>query len=230
PILRIMGRLSRFTFAKASFQHRGVSGPKGTCSKESFERADTYQARPQDIFVATQMKCGTTWMQQVVYEVLRRGNGDLVETGAAMYGISPWLEARKSVPIDQAPLIGTERPSRIIKTHLPADLCPRSAESKYIYVVRHPVSCFASWIDFLATNTGPFMPGLGAVEEWFCSDQLMWWGTWPKHVTGWWEFSRGSSNVLFLSFEEMKKDLPGVVRRVASFLGVKPLTEGELAR
>src|SRR5262245_53111705 len=67
PILRVMGRLSRFTFAKASFQHRGISGPRGTCSKESFERADQYQARPEDIFVATQMKCGTTWMQQVVY-------------------------------------------------------------------------------------------------------------------------------------------------------------------
>jgi hypothetical protein len=74
------------------------------------------------------------------------------------------------------------------------------------------------------------MPGLDAVEEWFCSEQLMWWGTWPKHVKSWWDLSRRSENVLFLSFEEMKKDLPGVVRQVASFLGVKPLSDAELAR
>ena len=31
-------------------------------------------------------------MQNVVYEVLKRGKGDLVETGGAMYAIAPWIE------------------------------------------------------------------------------------------------------------------------------------------
>jgi aryl sulfotransferase len=228
PILRLIGRFSSFTFQKASFQHRGVSGPKGTCNVESFRRADEYEVRSGDVFVVTQMKCGTTWMQHVVYEILHRGKGDLVESGTALYAVSPWLEALKSVPIDEAPLLGTERPSRVIKTHLPASLCPFSPEGRYVYVARHPVSCFASCADFIATNVGAMAPDLGVVEEWFCSEELMWWGTWPAHVKGWWEISQANDNVLFLHFEDMKRDLPGIVRQVASFLDVTPLTDAEV--
>jgi hypothetical protein len=70
------------------------------------------------------MRSGTTWMQHIVYQVLHRGNGDLVETGRELYAVSPLLEGRRSVPIEQAPLLGAERPSQIIKTHLPAGSAP----------------------------------------------------------------------------------------------------------
>lgn len=229
PILRLVTR-TKFTFDKGSFHHSGIAGPKGTCSPESFAKADSYTPRPDDIFVVTQMKCGTTWMQHIVYEVLMRGNGDIVESGRTLYALSPWLEALKSVSIEDAPLIGEERPSRIIKTHLPARVCPFSPAAKYIYVARHPVSCFASCVDFVATNIGAAAPPLSAVEEWFCGADLMWWGTWADHVKGWWDRAQAGSNVLFLFFEDMKRDLAGTVRSVATFLGVRELTPDEIAR
>lgn len=230
PVLLLIGRTSKFTFEKASFRHRGIAGPRGTCGEDSFARADGYEAKPQDVFVVTQMKCGTTWMQHVVYEVLNRGGGDIVDSGRTLYAISPWIEARKSVPVEEAPLVGTERPSRIIKTHLPVQLCPWSPDSKYIYVARHPVSCFASCVDFVATNIGTLAPELPVVESWFRSPDLMWWGTWTDHVKGWWARSREADNVLFVHFEDMKSDLAGVVREVAAFLGVAPLTDAEMAQ
>ncbi len=229
PILRLMSRSSNFTFQKASFRYRGIAGPMGSCNPGSFASADRYQVQPEDVFVVTQMKCGTTWMQHVVYEVLNRGQGTLVESGTALYAVSPWLEGIKSVPVEQAPLIGAERLGRIIKTHLPASDCPWSAEGRYLYVARHPVSCFASCVDFIATNVGAMAPATERVEEWFCSPELMWWGTWPDHVKGWWERSR-EPNVLFVYFEEMKQDLGAVVVRVAEFLGLEPLSAVEVAR
>jgi hypothetical protein len=229
PLLWLNGRLAKVDFRRSSVRHQGVAGPAGTTSVETFARAEAYRPRPEDVFVVTQMKCGTTWMQHVVYEVLHRGAGTIVETGVEMYALAPWLEGRKSVPIEEAPLLGRERPSRIIKTHLPASLCPWSPEARYVYVARHPVSCFASCIDFVATNVGAMAPALPAYEEWFRSGELMWWGTWTDHVKGWWERAR-SPNVLFVFFEDMKRDLPAVVRRVAEFLGVRPLSESELAR
>jgi hypothetical protein len=228
PVLWLSARLSKFTFQKASFRHKGVAAPMGSCSPESFARADSYQARTDDIFVVTQMKCGTTWMQHVVYQVLLRGKGSLVESGTAMYAVSPWIEALKSVPIEQAPIIGTERPSRIIKTHLPAELCPWSPGAKYIYVARHPVSCFASCIDFVNTNVGAMAPPLPLFEEWYCTHEAMWWGSWPNHVKGWWDRSRQQRNVLFVYFEDMKKDLTATIRQVAQFLGMQPLTDAEV--
>jgi hypothetical protein len=85
-------------------------------------------------------------------------------------------------------------------------------------------------VDFLAENTGAFAPPLDRVEEWFCSPELMWWGTWPAHVRGWWDLARQRDNVLWVRFEAMKQDLRSVVRQVAEFLGVAPLSDQELER
>ncbi|MEP7347028.1 MAG: sulfotransferase domain-containing protein [Gemmatimonadaceae bacterium] len=229
PILWMNAQSVKLDFRKARIQYKGISAPTGSCSVESFAKAEAYQPRPEDIFVATQMKCGTTWMQHIVFQILYRGNGDLVETGREMYAVAPWIEGRKSVPMEQAPLLGAERPSRIIKTHLPAQLCPFSPNARYIYAARHPISCFASCIDFVVTNVGAMAPGLPQFEEWYTTADVMWWGTWTNHVTGWWDRAQQEQNVLFVYFEDMKKDLPGIVRRVAAFLGVPPLSDQELA-
>jgi aryl sulfotransferase len=73
-------------------------------------------------------------------------------------------------------------------------------------------------------------PAAGAFETWFTSSDLMWWGTWVDHVRGWWDRSRESPNVLFVFFEDMKRDLGATVRQVAAFLEMAPLTEDELAQ
>jgi hypothetical protein len=51
----------------------------------------------------------------------------------------------------------------------------------------------------------------------------MWLGTWTDHVKGWWDRSRGDGNVLFVHFEDMTRDLPAMICRVAAFLGMAPL-------
>jgi hypothetical protein len=227
PMIRLVTRASPFSFEKASFDYHGVTGPKGTCSPESFRSGAEYRPSTSDVFTVTQMRSGTTWMQHLVYEVLMRGEGDLVETGRTLNAVSPWLESVIGVPVEEAPEVGRDQPSRVIKTHLPVSLCPFSTGSKYVYVARHPVSCFASCVDFLADDLGPATPSLEALEAWFCSES-MWWGSWPRHVEGWWRRSLEEPNVLFVRYETMLEDLPGVARDLAAFLGVPPLTEAEM--
>ncbi|MEZ4456598.1 MAG: sulfotransferase domain-containing protein [Gemmatimonadales bacterium] len=103
----------------------------------------------------------------------------------------------------------------------------RGRRRRYLYVVRHPASCFASCLDFVRTNVGSLAPDLDAFEQWFRSPDTMWWGTWPEHVRGWWERAATSDRVCWVTFEDMKQDLPGVTRRVASWLGVQ-LTEADV--
>ena len=206
---------------------RGVQMPPQVPRAE-WERAIAYWPAKGDVFVATQMKCGTTWMQQIVYEVLSRGRGDLGDAGHRhLYAVSPWIESHWSVRMDDAPRIG-ERGSRVIKTHLPASLCPQDPAARYVYVTRHPVACFASCVDFVGMLLGPLCPDLPDLVDWFCSDR-MWWGPWPAHVAGFWELAQRHENVLFLHYEEMRADLPAAVDRVAALLDVQLLPEERAA-
>ncbi len=228
PVLWLETRLKPGGFGIPSIEVDGVTGPHYSCTAESFRAAAAYRPTAQDIFVATQMKCGTTWMQQVVYEILTRGNGDLSDSGHGhLYAVSPWIEAVDGVSMEKAPLVGTPG-RRIIKTHMPVQLTPYSPEAKYVYVTRHPVSCFASVLDYFELMAGPLAPPREQLLEWYCSDR-MWWRSWVEHAAGWWDWAQGRPNVRFFHFEEMKRDLQGVTRQVAEFLG-QDLSGAELER
>jgi len=201
------------------FHYKGIAGPAAIASAETYAKAENYPASGDDIFVATQMKCGTTWMQQLVFEILHKGQGDLSDNGYKhMYALSPWLETRGSVPIERAPFVSTEK-KRIIKTHLPTELCPYSNQAKYIYVTRHPVSCFASIKDFFELLTGPFAPQKADLLDWYNSDN-MFWGSWAKHVSGWWQWAENKDNVLFIHFEHMRNEPDRIIDQLADFLAV----------
>ena len=43
-------------------------------------------------------------------------------------------------------------------------------------------------------------------------------GDYFDHVLGWWAH-KDDDNVLFLKYEDMKKDLPAAVARMAKFIG-----------
>jgi aryl sulfotransferase len=217
PLLRA---LPRWLIPKAPTRVRdGIHLPKMICPRSEIERAVSYRPVAGDIFIATQMKCGTTWAQQIAYEILMRGRGDLAESGRHMYAISPWIESSGAVRFEQAERIGPEQ-SRIIKTHLPASLCPYSEAARYIYVARHPVACFSSAADFTQLLGGPFSLDRAASLDWYCSDE-MWWGSWATHVGGWWQQAESRPNVLFLHYEDMLEDLGAAVDQVSALLGVQ---------
>ena len=226
PLASLLARGLRERADMPTFEFEGVFGPPRVSSPEVFERAKNYRPQPEDIFIATQMRCGTTWMQQLVYEIVNRGHGDLSDAGHChLYAICPWIDGVNSVPLEIAPLVG-ETPTRIIKTHLPIQLCPYDEKARYIYVTRHPVSCFASLLDFNRTLLGPFLPTVEKMVDWFCSDR-MYWLPWPRHVDGWWRWAQTRENVLFIHYEEMVKNFADVLNKVAGFLGYNQLTASE---
>lgn len=220
-ILPLVRALPRWLIPKPpSRAYKGVQLPTIICKRTRVEQALAYQPDAGDIFVATQMKCGTTWAQQIVYEVLLRGQGDLSDSGHIhMYATSPWIESAGSVRLEDAPRIGAAQ-RRIIKTHLPASLCPYSDSARYVYVIRHPVACFSSAVDFTQMLAGPFALERARALDWFCSDE-MWWGSWASHVEGWWQWAQARPNVLFLHYEHMLDDLAAAVDQVAALLDVK---------
>lgn len=229
PLMKLLSGGAKAQKALPGFEFEGVCGPQKVCTPEAFARAKAYVPQPEDVFVATQMRCGTTWMQQVVHQVVTHGRGDFDPAGSRshIYTISPWIDATHGVSMEEAPLVG-EPPTRIIKTHLPAELCPYSTVAKYIYVARHPVSCFASIVDFNRTMIGPLLPPVAALADWYCSDR-MYWLPWVRHVDGYWRWAQRHDNVLFVHYEEMTRDFGAVLDRICLFLGHQ-LTADERAR
>jgi sulfotransferase family protein len=218
PLVWLLALVNRKRSTMPVFEYQGVYGPPKVSSREVFARATGYEPTPEDVFVVTQMRCGTTWMQQLVFQIVTRGQGDLSDHGYGhLYAACPWIDAINSVSMEKAPLVG-EKPTRIIKSHLPTTLCPYSPDAKYIYVTRHPVSCFASIVDYNRSLLGPLTPRVDELADWFCSDR-MYWRPWPEHVTGWWQWAQTHKNVLFVHYEDMTADLSAVRDRVAGFLG-----------
>ena len=73
-----------------------------------------FKFRNDDIIIATYAKSGTTWMQQIVAQMLFNGDPDL-----AVAEMSPWLDLRVPPKEVKLPQVEAQTHRRIIKTHLP---------------------------------------------------------------------------------------------------------------
>ncbi len=191
-----------------------------------------FQFRADDIVIATYAKSGTTWLQQIVGQLVFDGDPD-VPIGE----ISPWVDLR--VPPKDVKLAALEAQShrRIVKTHLPLDALVFSPKAKYIYVGRdgrdvlwslyhHHRSANALWYELLNDTPGRVGPPIDPPDPdiaryfrtWLERDGYPFWPFW-ENIAGWWA-ERRLSNVLLLHFNALKADLAGEMRRIAAFLGI----------
>ena len=194
-----------------------------------------FTPRPDDIFVCTPAKCGTTWMQTIVASLLFP-DGALP---ASILQMSPWIEAEFD-PVDEVlARLEAQRHRRFIKTHTPADGIPWFPDAKYIFVGRDGRDAFMSMCNHMARfrndvrdelnakiaheSVMPLPPWTGDVHGFFS----VWLATrgMLEHVAGFWE-RRHQPNLLLVHYNDLKADLAGEMRRLAAFLGAR-VTEAQ---
>jgi hypothetical protein len=90
--------------------------------------------RDDDIIISTYAKSGTTWMQQIVAQLLF-GPDPEIEVAE----MSPWLDLRVPPKEVKLPMVEAQTHRRFLKTHLPLDALVFSPEAKYIYIGRDVV-------------------------------------------------------------------------------------------
>ena len=104
---------------------------------DGLESGLRYQAQAGDIFVCSYPKCGTTWVQYIIYLLMHDGTS--LPTGQTLVDVFPHLE---EVGCD---VVGRLPKPRLIKTHLSRSMVPFNAQAKYVYVARNPFDCAVSF-------------------------------------------------------------------------------------
>ncbi|MFQ4135340.1 sulfotransferase domain-containing protein [Nodosilinea sp. PGN35] len=197
-----------------------------------------FRFRDDDIVIATYGKSGTTWMQQIVSQLIFGG-----EEGLNVGDMSPWMDLR--VPPAPVKLAAVEAQThrRFLKTHLPVDALVFSPQAKYIYIGRdgrdvlwslynHHANANAMFYDLLNNTPGLVGPALEPptssirqyFHDWLQGDGYPFWSLW-ENMRSWWEV-RHLPNVLLVHYAQLKQDLPGQMRRIAQFLDI-PVAEAQ---
>ncbi|XP_076318809.1 sulfotransferase ssu-1-like [Tachypleus tridentatus] len=170
-----------------------------------------YKPKDNDVFIVTFPKCGTTWVQHIVINILKRGLPP--ESFEEFQRLSPFMELTGTGIVETMPRPGA------IKTHLPFNMQPYSLQAKYIYVTRNPFDCCVSL--FHHSRTLPvYQYSDGTFEDFFeiFINGETEFGDYFDHLLSWYEH-RNDPNVLFLVYEKIKADTRAAVLKIAKFLG-----------
>ncbi|TCD13507.1 sulfotransferase domain-containing protein [Oricola cellulosilytica] len=192
-----------------------------------------FRFRDDDVVISTYAKSGTTWMQQIVSQLIFDG-----EEGLPVAEMSPWMDLRIPPKEVKLPEVEAQTHRRFLKTHLPVDALVFSPQAKYIYIGRdgrdvvwsmynHHANANGLWYEALNDTPGRVGPPIGKPPEspveyfrtWLEHDGHPFWPFWDN-VRTWWAI-RKLPNVLFVHFADLKQDMQGEIRRIASFLDIE---------
>ena len=197
-----------------------------------------FEFRDDDIVIGTWAKSGTTWMQQIIGQMIFNGQEDL-----PVSEMSPWLDMVLPPLEPMMNGVRAQTHRRFIKTHLPLDALVFSPKAKYLYVGRdgrdvvwsmhHHHFTFTAEAREAFNNNPRRGPGprldpptadIGQYfREWLAKDGYPWWPFW-ENIRTWWA-ARDLPNVMLIHFARLKTDMPGEMRRIAAFLEI-PIDEG----
>ncbi len=199
------------------FTHAGLNIPF-LVTPESIAEAASLPVDPSDVWIATYPKSGTTWTQNIVKLIRNKGEKDGVQL---MHSV-PWAEANSDQSYFKVNLFTLPKP-RAFKSHLTYDLMPCGKPSttpcKYIYVARNPKEDVAVFYFFHYIRISVRKD---ATLDWDIFFRNFIYGNVDSgdffdHVLSWWSH-RNEDNVLFLMFEDMKKDPRAAITRIATFI------------
>ncbi|CAJ1349257.1 unnamed protein product, partial [Effrenium voratum] len=226
---RCLERLDRHAEALAAAEQLCRVDPASTF----LALREVFRCQPEDVFVVTFPRCGTTWMVQIAVSCLFDPHANYEEHATFLEGSiassASYVRRLETLP----------RP-RVLKTHVPAEMYPGLGgegglqdHGKVLYVVRNPKDALVSLRHHHANNKAIGWEGSWDewVRRWLAGERSAeYGGSYFEHVKGWWQLAKQHPDrVRIFYFEEMKADLMGQVAAVSSFLGRPhlPLAEAD---
>ncbi|XP_029975201.1 cytosolic sulfotransferase 3-like isoform X1 [Salarias fasciatus] len=192
---------------------------------ENWENVQNFQARPDDILIATYPKAGTTWVSNIL-DLLYFGQR---EKPIPIYERVPFMDIfhpEVGAGTDWADKLPTS--PRLIKSHLPVQFVPKSfweQKSRIVYTARNAKDNVVSFFHFDRMNMDQPEPGdWSSYLERFKQGKVLY-GSWYDHVSNWWKKKQTYSNLHYMFFEDMVEDTGREIDKLCSFLGLTPSVE-----
>lgn len=203
-------------------RYKGITLP--TFMLRIVRKMETFTMRESDVFVISHPRSGTTWTQELVYLIANDADFDQAKA-AHLDDRFPYMEYPLAFSLRQ---IDKKVSPRFLKSHLPYDFLKSEIERvkpKVIYVARNPKDVTVSQYHLHTHLRTRFVGTVDDYADLFCRDLVMF-APWSDHVLSYWKH-KDDENILFLKYENMKKDLQGTIKEIANFLG-KPLSEDQI--
>ncbi|KAK1427095.1 hypothetical protein QVD17_15778 [Tagetes erecta] len=196
---------------------------------------ELFQANPTDIYLVTQPKSGTTWIKALAFAILNRTRHTNVPTHPLLmfnpHDCVPYIE---NEVLRTKPTYSDATSTRLFATHMPYTSLPQSihdSSCRIVYMCRNPKDVLVSLIHFVNKVRDKSLDRITLEEgfEMFCKGVSPC-GPYWDHVKGYYKASlKHPTRILFLTYENMKRDTRSNVKRLADFLGC-PFTEEEEAK
>ena len=221
----------------------GLSMPSKFVKQTMGERIYNFELRQDDVWIVTYPKCGTTWTQEILWQILNdldletakskidKERVPFLEIGGLSRQHQP--ESIKKPPFIEDPITFADNmpitKPRVIKSHLPFEMLPPMLldTCKVVYVCRNPKDAIVSGYkmhEFITPEMGdaPFGDFVDLVM-----DGNILYGSYWKHLKSGWS-RKNHPNMKFIWFEDLKRDTPGQIKGIGEFLGQK-LTKEQIS-
>ena len=190
--------------------------------------------RDDDIVISSRPRTGTTWVQMICALLIFQTQ----ELPAPLWRLSPWIDHLVVPPRVMLDGLAEQRHRRFIKTHTPLDGIYQDERVTFIVTARHPLDMYVSLCHHLGNIdhkrirqlTGqpqpeePEMSLHDHVVRWIDADEdprrnldslpgVLW------HMSDAWS-RRDMPNVVLLHYDNLRADLEGEMRKLASRLSI----------
>lgn len=175
---------------------------------------------PDDIYVVSFMRSGTTWVQMIMYQLTTDGEMNF----ESISDVSPWFEQT----LQQSKFLNQLPAPRIFKTHAPYKLVRKNWQGKFIYVYRNGMDVAVSQYYHYKNLGNPNLTFESSLRDRFLKENNSSFVSWFKHMADWLG-NKKKLDILYVSYEELSNDLEGTIRKIMKFSNLD-VKESEIPR
>ncbi|XP_064412293.1 amine sulfotransferase-like isoform X3 [Latimeria chalumnae] len=196
------------------FEYKGFNLITNIHPVPHLDQLENFKIQDSDVFAVTYPKSGTSWIQHVLSVIYCSENMEEADSRPTIDRV-PWIEyPSDKFSFDSIP------PPRLFASHLPFYLIPKELKrkGKVIYLARNPKDVIVSYYHFhIFVNILEDPESFDQFLEKFL-DGRVFCSSWFDHINGWYKH-KDEFDFLFMTYEEMHKDLRSAVIKISNFVG-----------